>query len=192
MAESLDEMVRDIVREEIALALEGVSPVVVPAPAPKPEPEPTAGPNPFVAWKAEGLTMYEIILWRLKRSPYPSEWDQAVAAGYIRPEGIQRTPGVDRTGFDLTGTEGGGLKRNELRAGQVYLYKYVPDFTGAAYWVFEVSPGANTATRIAYAGEWEELREWRRIDFTAVKGELSAISVMVNGQATLGTIVRKG
>jgi hypothetical protein len=49
MAESLDEMVRDIVREEIALALEGVSPVVVPAPAPKPEPEPTAGPNPFVA-----------------------------------------------------------------------------------------------------------------------------------------------
>jgi hypothetical protein len=170
-----------------------ISGITMPKP-PDPPPDPTPSPNPFIGWKAEGLTLYDIVLWRLHRGLTAAEWDQAVAAGYPREDGA-RTEGPSGfpSGFDLTGTERGTGVRNPLQPGNAYTFSWKASFTGPAYWHFEVNPteGGATATAAAWDGSTPvQFMESNRKDFQAIAGQTHTITLQLDGRATVATIVR--
>lgn len=100
-----------------------------PAPAPDPappkpiEPAPPAPDNPFVAWRAQGLSLVDISVWKLHRGLTDAELEQAYAAGYPRPSPRQGAAGDVPPGSIFTGPgwdlgEGGGaVKVNPVTAG---------------------------------------------------------------------------
>jgi len=64
-------------------------PVVVTPPTPPTtpvDPPPPAGPNPFIAWRAQGYDLVGIQVFILRRPLTPAEVEQAYAAGYPRPD----------------------------------------------------------------------------------------------------------
>ncbi len=116
------------------------------------------------------------------------EWEQAYAAGYPRPAPSGGGGGGSLSGFDLTGSEGGGLKRNTFQSGT---FSFTAARSAGAYWHFEVNPGPNTATQVSINGApFQELRESTKIEFRATAGQTYRVSWAMNGQATIGTIVR--
>jgi hypothetical protein len=120
-------------------------PVVVPPGPPQPptkpaEPPPPAGPNPFIAWRAQGSTLLDYVIWRNGGADLsPAQLEQAYAAGYPRPGapagGLPGEPGgVNPAGFDL-GAGGGTVLRHEVGAGQAVTFTFTvvaggsPDLT---------------------------------------------------------------
>lgn len=177
------------------LARLGETPPVVPIVPPVVVPPVVAGHNPFIAWKAEGLSMETIILWRFGRALTAAEWDLAVAAGYPRENGLQRTTGPSGfpSGFDLTGTEGGTGRRNVLSGGVAYPFIWVAPKNGPAYWQFEVNPGDRTAKTVSFNGDAPvPLPEWTTLQFEAVAGVGHALTVQLDGTATVAITVRYG
>lgn len=163
-------------------------PPVVPPVVPV-DPNPLAN-NPFVKWKAEGRDMWWIQTQGLQHGLSAADWDLAVAAGYDRPAPIQFGSGPSGfpSGFVLTGTEGGTGVRNAFQNG---IFTFKASRTGKAYWYFSVSPGPNTATKVAIGGGAEQdLQEQMRVDFHAIAGFTHALTWYMNGTATIETIVR--
>lgn len=192
---TIDEQIREIVRAEIAAALKALPPTVTPTTPPATVPSTPAGPNPFIAWKAEGLELYDIIRFRLGHTLTAAEWDLAAAAGYPRETGITRFigPAGFPPGFDLTGTETGNGRRNNLAGGIAYTFTFTAPRDGPCSWQFEINPGEMTATRITFDGtDVRDLHEWQRVNFTAKAGQTHRITVQLDGRATVGTVVRYG
>jgi hypothetical protein len=165
-------------------------------PPPPPPPPPPTGDNPFVAWKAEGLTLYDVILYRLHHGLSEREWEQAVAAGYASEAGLRPTGGGPAMpeGTDLTGTEGGGGRRNNFQANAARTFTFTAPRDGPAYITVEVNPGEMTATRVSVISEAgievRDLKEWQRFDFSAVAGRNHAFTVAFDGKATAAVTVR--
>lgn len=105
-----------------------------------------ATPNPFVAWREQGISLLDIQMWRLGRGLTPAELEQAYRAGYPRPGGPSGDPGpgagVDPRGFDL-GAGGGTVLQHTVAAGQPLSVSFTVAAGGgpAELWVFGVSGG---------------------------------------------------
>lgn len=162
-----------------------------------PPPPLPSGPNPFVAWHDQGIELNDVHDYYLHRgiprSLTDTQWAQALAAGYHRSDLTSSDSGGGPsmpTGFDLTGTEGGGGRRNYLQPGNAYTFSWKAPRTQAANWQFEVNPGATTATKVAFNGVWRNIPEWTRIDFQAVAGQTHALTVQLDGTATVAITVR--
>lgn len=135
------------------------------------------GPNPFVAWKAEGLSLLDVILFRLHRGMSPAEWDQAVAAGYPRDNGLQPVGSNDKSGFDLSGKDDGDFVRNVLTRGIGYSFTWRPH-TGAQEGYFQLVSDA------VQVGVPEPLSRYARISITNDEG----LILMSEGNIELGGI----
>jgi hypothetical protein len=175
---------------------EPADPVVPTPPAPPTPPVPTppvppSGPNPFVAWKAEGLSLYDVILYKLHHGLSEREWEQAVAAGYASEAGLRPSGGGPAmpTGNDLTGTERGGGVRNILNAG-LHAFIWTAPKDGAAYWTFEINGGPVTAKNVVLDGAPRDLHDWIRTDFVAVAGRTHIFTVQIDGTAPVAITVR--
>jgi hypothetical protein len=93
-------------------------------------------------------------------------------------------------GFDLTGTEGGGGRRNNFSTNDPRTFTFTATRSGPAYFTVEVNPGEMTATRVSLNGEWRDLHEWQRYDFEARAGHTHSLTVMFDGKATAAVTVR--
>lgn len=120
-------------------------PVVDPQP-PKPvEPTPPvtptepAKPNPFVAWREQGLSLVEVSMWRLGRGLTAAELEQAYVAGYQRPSAPAGGPAApSRESFELT-PENGYLVHPTVAAGVPHAFRIQPGSSGRVIRVFGVS-----------------------------------------------------
>lgn len=203
-----DAQLRALVAAEVAAAIKG-QPGTTPAPTPGPDAKPVPGgrPIPFAEYIARGITGNEGLLWIQTQATLngrqigaltPEEFEAAYQAGYPRPNPLDRPSGGsagDLSGFDLTGTAGGGLKRNVLERGGLYLFSFTAARSAHAHWHFEVNPTpgpeSERATTVSIDGAPpEELRESRRINFNAVAGQTYRVTLLLNGRATIGTVVR--
>jgi hypothetical protein len=118
----------------------------VPPPPPPPpvdpvKPEPAkpvvpAGPNPFIAWRAQGLELDYISMWRLNRALSPEEEEQAYAAGYPRPNAPAGGPGVNRDTFVLS-SDNGFLVHPHVNPGDPNTF-YFPQGSGKHLRIFGV------------------------------------------------------
>lgn len=84
----------------VVLAVDGVT-VYDSAPVTAVTPIPPAAPNPFIEWKAEGLDLVQISMWKLGRGLTPAELAQAQAAGYAT--GPSQASAPAQSGIPLNG-----------------------------------------------------------------------------------------
>lgn len=160
-----------------------------------PPPPIDTGPNPFVAWKAEGLTLYDIIRFRLGHGLSAAEWDQAAAAGYPRENALQRGEAYDYRGFDLSPPRGNGLfVRNELAGGVEYLFTWTAPKSVPAYWeFFEGTQRAGTATKFLWVdGQKMNFPTYMTFPFNAVAGQTYTIRLKLDATTIVGVDVRYG
>jgi hypothetical protein len=103
--------------------------------------------NPFPGWHNEGVSLYDIIVYRLHRGLTPLEMSQAREAGYI-VDTPKPGPGVNRATFDLQGSDGDGwYTLNKHDDGRPYTYTYT------------IRKGSTSAEIYVFAGEGTELYE---------------------------------
>lgn len=106
-------------------ALQGVKPVdpgpIKPVdPAPPTTPVDPAKPNPFIAWREQGLSLVDVAVWRLGRGLTDAELEQAYAAGYPRGGAPAGGSGGSRNGFHVTVEN--SPRVNVLQNGQPYTF----------------------------------------------------------------------
>jgi hypothetical protein len=129
--------------EKIELRINGVvvyeSGAVPPPPPVEPKPPvepPLDTPNPFIAWRAQGLDLDYIAMWRLGHGLSAEELEQAYEAGYPRPG----TPsaggggGDPRMGFVLNDLN--GLHAYEYLAPDIRYTFHFPEGRGRLVDIF--------------------------------------------------------
>lgn len=140
--------------DQLLELVRGLKPATVDPQPPKPvdpgPPAPTepAKPNPFVEWRAQGLDLVEIQLWRLGRGLTADELEQAYAAGYPRPGAPPASPGggagptFDPRGNDFGATSGNRLDHT-VAAGQQTTVRFTVPAGGAKVelWVYGLAGG---------------------------------------------------
>ncbi len=166
--EKLDLILEGVRAIQTALAIKPM-PDPVPDPKPDPVPEPPK-PNPFIAWKEEGLSLYHIMTWVLKgRGLTDEEKEQAAAAGYELYGPDSRQPPDN---FDASPDFGSQFGR----------VKYVEGYDGyTRRFRFATAPGFRGWIRIVVGESPSLLGHPEKVEITDPDGTTTLTSSVLGG-----------